>query len=110
MAWACGPEGQAILAEGNTSVPNQSSFVDDEEFMSAEGKVTSNLYAALFANSNTYVGDWSYDSNDAWITTWSIILNTDVREGLMTVDQFLDERETDANRAIGGIGVYTKRT
>ena len=110
MAWACGPEGQAILAEGNTAVPNQSSFAEDEEFLGAEGRVTDNMHAALFANRNTYVGDWSYDSNDAWITTWSIILNTDVREGKITVDTFLIDRKTDANRAIGGIGVYTKRT
>ena len=68
------------------------------------------MYAALFANSNSYVGDWSYDSNDAWITTWSTVLNTQVREGQITLDLFLQQRETDANRAIGGIGVYTKRT
>lgn len=110
MAWVCGPEGQAILAEGNTSVPNQMSFAEDEEFLNAEGRVTDNMYAALFANRNSYVGDWSYDSNDAWITTWSTVLNTQVRRGDITLDQFLSERRTDANRAIGGIGVYTKRT
>ncbi len=110
MAWVCGPEGQAILAEGNTSVPNQTSFAEDEEFLNAEGRVTDNMYAALFANSNSYVGDWSYDSNDAWITTWSTVLNTQVREGQITLDLFLQQRETDANRAIGGIAVYTKRT
>lgn len=110
MAWACGPEGQAILAEGNTSVPNQTSFAEDEAFLNAENKVTDNRYAAIFANSNSYVGDWSYDSNDAWITTWSTVLNTDVRQGIITLDQFLAQRLTDANRAIGGIGVYMKRT
>ena len=110
MAWVCGPEGQAILAEGNTSVPNLMSFAEDEEFLNAEGRVTDNMYAALFANSNSYVGDWSYDSNDAWITTWSTVLNTQVREGQITLDRFLSERKADANRAIGGIGVYTKRT
>ena len=68
------------------------------------------MYAALFANRNSYVGDWSYDSNDAWITTWSTVLNTEVRRGDMTIDAFLTQRLTDANRAIAGIGVYTKRT
>ena len=110
MAWVCGPEGQAILAEGNTSVPNQMSFAEDEEFLNAEGRVTDNMYAALFANRNSYVGDWSYDSNDAWITTWSTVLNTQVRRGDITLDYFLQTRKTDANRAIGGIGIYTKRT
>ena len=110
MAWACGPEGQAILDEGNTSVPTQSSFMDDEEFLGAEGRVTDNMYAALFANSNSYVGDWSYDSNDAWITTWSDVLNKDVRRGDITIDQFLKDRTKDANDAIKGIGIYTKRT
>ena len=110
MAWVCGPEGQAILAEGNTAVPNQMSFADDEEFLNAEGRVTDNMYAALFANSNSYVGDWSYDSNDAWVQTWADMLNTQVRRGDITLDAFLDKMDTTANRAISGIGVYTKRT
>lgn len=110
MAWACGPEGQAILSESNTAVPTQMSFAEDEAFLHAEGRTTDNMYAALFANRNSYVGDWSYDSNDAWITTWSTVLNTEVRRGEMTIDAFLTQRLTDANRAIAGIGVYTKRT
>ena len=112
MAWACGPEGQKILAEGGTSVPNQTSLLmEDEEYLASAGVALDNMYAALFANSNTYVGDWSYDANGTWVGTWSNTLNTEVRRGDITLDAFLAPQSVaNANNAIKGITVYTKRT
>lgn len=110
LLWACGPEGQEILAESCASIPSQMSFAEDEDFLRAEGKIVKNMYGALLINRNTYVGDWSYDSSDTWVQTWSGRLNTTVRRGEETLDKFLSDIERIANNSIKNIGVYTKRT
>lgn len=111
MLWACGPEGQEILAASSSAVPNQTAaFMEDDEFLNAEGRLLDNMYGALLVNSNTYVGDWSYGSSDLWVQTWSAELNGAVRRGEKTLDAYLSGIKTAANRAIAGLNVYMKRT
>ena len=47
---------------------------------------------------NAMQGDWSYVEDGNWITDWALDLNTKVRDGVKTVDQFWTEWEakTDA--------------
>ena len=37
---------------------------------------------------NSSVGDWSYLENGSWVNVWANVLNTDVRNGKMTLDEF----------------------
>ena len=88
ITWAAGPEGQTILAKGNTCVPIQSNIAMSEEFNNAAERKAGNTWAVGFAMQDCYIGDWSYFNVNTWITGWSGDLNGAVRRGEMTLDYF----------------------
>ena len=45
------------------------------------------------------MGDWSYLGDKEWITDWSVDLNNDVRNGVMTLDKFFEKWEPKVNGA-----------
>ena len=108
ISWACGPEGQSILAKGNTATPNQKSIGMSEEFGSSAERVVKNQWAASFALSNSYVGDWSYFESRNWINEWSTPLNSSVRSGAITLTYFLEHYSDTANRVLGTMTVRIK--
>ena len=111
IRWACGPEGQAILAKGNTATPNQANVGMSDEFGSSTDRVVKNQWAASYALKNSYVGDWSYFNVGTWITGWSSPLNNDVRRGDMSLTTFLSEAKgyvTQANTALSTMKIRIK--
>lgn len=108
ISWACGPEGQAILAKGNTTVPLQSSIAMSEEFNDSSDRKVDNTWAISFSTRNCYIGDWSYFNVNTWIAGWSGPLNSDVREGNMTLTQFLSNYSTTATNAISTMQIRIK--
>lgn len=108
ISWAAGPEGQTILAKGNTIVPIQSSVAMSEEFNDAAERKVENTWAVGFAAQNCYVGDWSYFNVNTWITGWSGDLNGAVRRGEMTLDYFLEIKTDAANSALQPMQIRIK--
>ena len=108
ISWACGPQGQEILAKGNYSTPNQASVGMSDTFNNSEVRVVKNQWAASFALHNSFVGDWSYFNQNTWITGWSGKLNGDVREGKMTLTQFVKDYTATATNAISTIQIRIK--
>ena len=108
ISWACGTEGQAILAKGNTATPNQTALGMSDAFGNSNERVVKNQWAASFALSNSYVGDWSYFESRNWINEWSTPLNSKVRSGEMTLTYFLSNYAATANRALGTMTVRIK--
>ena len=106
--WAAGPEGQTILAKGNTCVPNQSDVAMSEEFNNAAERKAGNTWAVGFAMQDCYIGDWSYFNVNTWITGWSGDLNGAVRRGDMTLDYFLDIKTDTANSALQPMQIRIK--
>ena len=106
--WAAGPEGQTILAKGNTCVPNQSNVAMSEEFNNAAERKAGNTWAVGFAMQDCYIGDWSYFNVNTWITGWSGDLNGAVRRGDMTLDYFLEIKTDTANSALQPMQIRIK--
>lgn len=108
ISWAAGPEGQAILAKGNTCVPIQSNIAMSEEFNDAAERKAGNTWAVGFAMQNCYVGDWSYFNANTWITGWSGELNGNVRRGEWTLDYFLGQKTDTAESALAPMQIRIK--
>ena len=108
ITWAAGPEGQTILAKGNTCVPIQSNIAMSEEFNNAAERKAGNTWAVGFAMQDCYIGDWSYFNVNTWITGWSGDLNGAVRRGEMTLDYFLEIKADTANAALQPMQIRIK--
>ena len=103
IQWAAGAEAQAILASGNTQVPNYVETGLTEEFLSSEDRLCKNYQVAVKAAAYEEIGDWSYLEDGEWVNHWSNILNTDVRNVDMLLDSlFTNETVTEfANINLG---------
>lgn len=101
-AWVAGPEGQAILAKGNKSVPNQSTFGLNEYAKSAD-RLIPNMWAGAYVAQKADIGDYTYFPSLTWITEWSMTFNSDVREGKMTFTQFIAEKQDAADMGLKGM-------
>ncbi len=89
IEYMAGPEVQSILMKANLYVPNQKSLAYGQEYLSlTENYFANNKLAILEAAASSSVGDWSYLENGEWVNIWANVLNTDVRNGTMTLDQF----------------------
>ena len=103
IRWAAGPEGQAIVMQTNTIVPNQTELALSEDFLSlGEGK---NYYALAASSQYADIGDWSYFEDGEWVTAWSGAFNNQLRTGYMTIAQFLDRYEVSANNTLGSVNI-----
>lgn len=108
IQWAAGAEAQAILASGNTQVPNYVETGLTEEFLSSEDRLCKNYQVAVKAAAYEEIGDWSYLEDGEWVNHWSNILNTDVRNGDMLLDSFFTN-ETVTEFANINLGKYEIR-
>ena len=63
--------------------------------------IAKNKAAVLDMTACSSVGDWSYLEKGDWVTIWSKLLNSDVRNGEMTLEQFFaDECIAKTNEAL----------
>ena len=85
IKWMASEAAQQIRAE-NGYFPNQESLIDDVAF--PNGVAADNVVA--FSEALTYetCGDWMYMPDHAWIDKWAVPLNSYVRNGTMTYDEW----------------------
>ncbi len=89
IEYMVGVEAQTMLIEANLYVPNQMSLAYSDTYMNSNVKYSPQNKAALVdAAAYGTVGDWSYVEDGEWINGWADVLNTSVRDGNMTLDQF----------------------
>lgn len=103
-SWAAGPEGQAILAKGNTQVPNQTSL-GLGEYATAEERAIPNMWAGAYLAQKADIGDYTYFTAVTWITEWSQTFNSDVREGKMTLTEFIKAKQEVADTTLKGMNI-----
>ena len=101
-SWVAGPEGQAILAKGNRYVPNQTDFGMGEYADSAD-RLLSGMWAGAYMAQEADIGDYTYFTSLTWITEWSMAFNKDVREGKMTLTDFIAKKQDAANTGLKGM-------
>ena len=107
-SWLAGPEGQALLAKGNTNVPNQTSVAKGSAFANNE-RYVANAWAIATANSVADMGDWAYFDEGSWVTAWADMLNTDVRKGEKTLTEFFNTKLNSANTALAEMNLRVYR-
>ncbi len=99
-SWAAGPEGQKIIAKGNTLVPNQVSYALSKEFTESSDRAIANMWAGSWIAQEGDIGDYTYFTTSTWIVEWSQTFNNDVRKGLMTLQDFLAQKQTVADNSL----------
>jgi len=99
VLWAAGPDAQKILAKSGVLTPNQSD-VGMGECASYETNVVENSWAAAYSSRGGDIGDFAYFLGNTWITPWSYTFNHEVREGEMTLSDFLKAKQSDADQAL----------
>ena len=105
-SWVAGPEGQKILAQGNKMVPNQSSFGMSEEYNTSSNRLISNMWVGAYMSQNADIGDYTYFPSLTWITEWSLAFNSDVRQGNLTLSDFIAQYQSAANTGLRGVRLY----
>ena len=100
LQWVAGSEGQRILAESNGSIPNQSSYALSAQFCDSDARLSDNTYAIARAAAYCTVGDWAYLEDGEWVTDWSDVLNTDVRNGDMMLDLFFNRMQSTVDAVL----------
>lgn len=101
-SWVAGPEGQAILAKGNRYIPNQVSYAMGE-YAAAADRLIPNMWAGSYVCQNAEIGDYTYFTSLTWITEWSMTFNKDVREGSMTITDFIAQKQNAADNGLKGM-------
>lgn len=104
VSWAAGPEGQAILAKGNTRIPNQTTY-GLGEYATSEERLVPNTWAGAFIAQKADIGDYTYFTSLTWITEWSQTFNNDVRQGNMTLSAFSDAKKDKADTTLKGMNI-----
>lgn len=94
ISYVAGLDGQKELMKLNTTIPNQKSLAYSDEYLNLkDGFVPANRIAAVEMAEHAAVGDWAYVEDGEWIADWSNVLNTKVRNGEMTLDQFFTHED-----------------
>lgn len=92
VSYLAGLDGQTALIKTNRTVPNQKSLATSDTYLNAtENYAPSNKMVLADMSEIASVGDWAYVEDGEWITDWSNILNTKVRDGDMTLDAFFKD-------------------
>ena len=102
VTWAAGPEGQSILAMGNKYVPNQVSY-GLGEYAKSSDRLVSGMWAGAYMAQEADIGDYTYFTSLTWITEWSMTFNSDVREGKMTLSDFIAQKQDVADTGLRGM-------
>lgn len=102
VCWAAGPEGQKILAKGNRYVPNQTTYAMGE-YADDAARLIPNTWVGGYMAQEAEIGDYTYFTSLTWITEWSVTFNKDVREGVMTISDFIAQKQDAADHSLKGM-------
>lgn len=85
MMWAASREGQSVRASLGF-FPNQKDLISEIQFK--QGVAAAN--ASVFSDALEFQGpgDWWYMPDHIWVEQWCVDLNADVRNGLMTYEEW----------------------
>lgn len=101
-------EVQAKLIPAYLGVPARLSVAKSETYLNWSDRFVPNNKAALVSAAKyCTVGDWSYIEDGEWINPWADVLNTSVRGGSMTLDDFF--RHSCINTTNNTLKKYTAR-
>lgn len=89
-------EGQKLLAEDGYGSVNS----DYENEVLAAFNRTNNASVLLNSNKNSKKGDWAYLTDRIWIDVWAIPLNSNVRNGSMTLKDWFTGYVTETNNSL----------
>lgn len=89
-------EGQKLLAEDGYGSVNS----DYENEVLAAFNRTNNAFVLLNSNKNSKKGDWAYLTDRIWIDVWAIPLNSNVRNGSMTLKDWFTGYVTETNNSL----------
>ncbi len=108
IEYMVGTEAQTKLIEANIAVPNQMSLAYSDTYMKSDVDYSpSNKAALVDAAAYGTVGDWSYVEDGEWINGWADVLNTSVRDGNMTLDEYFQSAAVKQTNEI--LKKYTAR-
>ena len=107
-SWLAGPQGQAILAKGNKMVPNQTSLGMSDEYCESADRLVPNMWVGAYLAQKADIGDYTYFTSLTWITEWSTMFNKEVRNGTVTFESFLAQKQEAANIGLMGMNLYIK--
>lgn len=99
IEYMTGPNAQEIQANSGFNLPNQKSIAYSDVYLKANQKPQNIRVFAEAAEIQT-PGDWWYMPDRTWITEWATALNSSVRNGKMTLDEFFDKYIDVANDAL----------
>lgn len=104
LQYLCSADGQKYMMSGNGEAPSDLTLLKSKDYTKLENRIVDNYAGIAIMAENCEMGDWSYLGDKEWITDWSIDLNNDVRNGVMTLDKFFEKWEPKVN----GISNYNK--
>ena len=85
-------EVQERLIPAYFGVPCRIGVAQSDAYLNFDSKfVPDNKAALVEAAEYCTVGDWSYVEDGEWINPWADVLNTDVRNGDMTLDEYFND-------------------
>ncbi len=100
IQYIAGVEGQKVLAQSQEIIPNQMSYANSAEYLNATHYVP-NIDVAVKAAAYTTIIDSAYVESGEWVQLgWASDLNTKVRKGLMTLEQFFVSNTESANSTL----------
>lgn len=92
ISYVTGLDGQRELMKLNRSIPNQKSLAYSDEYLNETSNYApKSKIVGVEATECGREADWAYLDNMEWILNWSDVLNTKVREGVMTLEEFFED-------------------
>ena len=89
ISWVA-TDGQKYIAKTQTVIPVAAKTLFSDDFLNnSEITYGKNFYAVAKTSLSAGRGDWGYFENGTWVNTWSTDFNDNVREGKMTLTDFL---------------------
>ncbi len=82
-----GRTGQQVQAESGFAIPSQKALANSEVFLQSN-KNPKNAIVFVRAAEHQTPADWWYLRDKEWTVDWADVLNTEVRNGRMTLAQF----------------------
>ena len=79
-----------------------------DEYTDSSDRLISNMWAGAYVVQKADIGDYTYFPSLTWITEWSKAFNSDVREGKLTLSDFISQYEGAANTGLRGMILYIK--
>lgn len=95
-------EGQSYFTGVDAGIPTDSEFALSAEFTGKENKKCANYEAISIMSEECEIGDWSYFEDGEWINVWADELNTDVRNGEITLEQFFANQQERTDSILSG--------